>query len=180
MLTGDDVLRGLRQLAERLDNDGVEVVIFLVGGAAMVLTVRPDRQLTNDIDSWVNDHGNDALRQTVFAAVADVGRLNPGFPDDWLNDKAKGFIPDRVSGDTSEWVPVLNVGGVQIFAARPEVLLAMKLLAGRGARDLPDLPSLVEACRVSTVNEAMLIFDGFYPHDEPKPAARRWLQANLL
>lgn len=175
MLSREDVVRGLTQLAERLDADGVKVVIHLVGGAAVMLTVRHDRQLTTDVDSWVNSHGDEPLRSRVFEAVVLIGRANPGFPDDWLNDKAAMFIPDNVSGDLSEWKPLLTVGGVTIVVAPPEVLLAMKLLAGRGRRDIPDLPALTAACGVTTVREVEAIFDRFYPHDEMKPSARRWL-----
>ncbi len=104
-----------------------------------------------------------------------VGRANPGFPDDWLNDNASMFIPDNVSGDLSGWDRLLTVGGVTIVVAPPEVLLAMKLLAGRGRRDIPDLPPLVAACGVTTVREVEGIFDRYYPHDDMKPSARRWL-----
>lgn len=175
MLSRDDVLRGLKQLAERLDADGINVAIHLVGGAAVMLTVRPDRQLTADVDSWVNSRGDEQLRTRVIEAVMLVGRANPGFPDDWLNDNASMFIPDNVSGELSGWDPLLTVGGVTIVVAPPEVLLAMKLLAGRGRRDIPDLPPLVAACGVTTVREVEGIFDRYYPHDDMKPSARRWL-----
>jgi len=175
MLSKDDVLRGLTQLAERLNKDGVNVSIHLVGGAAVMLTVRPDRQLTADVDSWVNNGGDEQLRARVLEAVVLVGRANPGFTDDWLNDKAAMFIPDSVGGDLSEWNRLLTVGGVTIVVAPPDVLLAMKLLAGRGRRDLADLPALVAACGVTTVREVEAIFDRYYPHDDIKPSARRWL-----
>jgi hypothetical protein len=131
MLSRNDVIRGLTQLAERLDADDINVVIHLVGGAAVMLTVRHDRQLTTDVDSWINSHGDEQLRSRVIEAVMLVGRANPGFPDDWLNDKASMFIPD--------------------------------------------LPALASACGVTTVREVEAIFDRYYPQDEMKPSARRWL-----
>jgi transcriptional regulator with XRE-family HTH domain len=67
---------------------------------AVMLTVRHDRQLTTDVDSCVNSHGGEQLRSRVFEAVVLVGRANPGFPDDWLNDKALMFIPDNVGNET--------------------------------------------------------------------------------
>jgi len=175
VLSREDVVRGLTQLAEKLDADSIKVVIHLVGGAAVMLTVRHDRQLTTDVDSWVNTHGDQQLRSRILDAVMLVGRANPGFPDDWLNDNASMFIPDNLSSDISSWKHLLTVGGVTIVIAPPDVLLAMKLLAGRGRRDIPDLPALAAACGVTTVREVEEIFDRFYPHDEMKPSARRWL-----
>jgi len=179
MLSIDDIRSGLAELARRLDALGIEVSIYLVGGAAVALTVRPDRQLTDDVDSWINHHGDEGLRTSVFDVVAEIGRGRPGFPSNWLNDNAAQFIPESVTGDPADWTPFLAHGTVTIFAARPEVLLAMKLHASRGRRDLPDLPALLAASNVTSSSGAIAVFERFYPHDEIKARAVVWLEAHF-
>ena len=145
-LSREDVLRGLADLADRLAVAGVTATIHVVGGAAVMLSVRPDRQSTVDVDTWINTKGDDAIRSRVLSEAALVARRNPGFRDDWLNDAARMFLPDGVGSDPAQWSLLFERAEVRIVIASAEVLLAMKLHAGRGRRDLPDLPALVEAC----------------------------------
>jgi hypothetical protein len=178
-LSRDDVLRALSDLADRLDDDGVAVSIHVIGGAAVMLSVRDDRQLTIDVDSWINAHGDDAVRASVLNAVVAISRRNANFRDDWLNDAARMFLPDGIGGGPEEWMPFIERGRVRILIARPELLLAMKLHAGRGRRDLPDLPSLIHACALSTRVEVAALFDRYYPHDDMNASVWHWLEANL-
>ena len=173
-----DVMRGLTDLATRLNDAGIEVVIHLVGGAAIMLTVRPDRQSTVDVDSWINTHGDQALHAQVLEAAEAVARANPGFADDWLNDNAQLFIPESVSGALDEWLPLISLGTVTIVNARPDVLLAMKLRAGRGRRDLPDLPALILACGLTTVAEVEAVFERLFPYEEIRASAQAWIEAH--
>jgi hypothetical protein len=175
-LDRDDILAGLEQLARQLDADGLVLSIHVVGGAAMALEYNTDRQATSDVDAWVN--GKPEVHAVVAAAVADIA-VQRGWPDDWLNEKAVMFIPDSVGSGPNDWRPTLTIGSVAIFVAQPRILLAMKLRAGRGRRDLPDLGPLVRAARIRTVQEAEEVFDEYYPHDDMKPLARHWLTENL-
>jgi hypothetical protein len=178
-LTRDDVRTGLSDLADRLHEAGVAVSVHVVGGAAVMLTVRPDRQSTVDVDSWINAHGDEAVRARVLSEAVLVARRNTGFRDDWLNDAARMFIPDGIGGDREHWTPLIERGGVRILVATADVLLAMKLHAGRGRRDLPDLQALIDACGLRSRQEVEELFDRYYPHDEMKVASSRWLEANL-
>lgn len=175
MLSRDAVLHGLTLLAEQLDARGFEVTVHVIGGAAVMLSVRPDRQLTSDVDAWINYRGNEALRTAVIETVKNIARANLEFPDDWLNDTAAIFIPEAVTGDLSDWSPLTRVGRVAVVVASADVLLAMKLLAGRGRRDISDLWPLTAACGFSTAQQVKTLFDRMYPHDEMAPAAQRWL-----
>lgn len=171
--------RLLHQLATEIDRDGIAVTIHVVGGAAVMLTTRPERTATVDVDSWINCGADEATHAKVMATAADIARANPGLAEDWLNEKAKLFIPDSVGGDPEDWVSLITVGEVRIFAARADVLLAMKLLAGRGRRDIPDIEALIAACGCQSVAHAEAIFESFYPHDDMNPRARAWLEQNL-
>jgi predicted nucleotidyltransferase len=48
-LNRDDIIRGLRELADDLINRGVSAEIFIIGGAALALRYF-DRRLTSDVD----------------------------------------------------------------------------------------------------------------------------------
>jgi hypothetical protein len=171
--------RLLNELAAKLHEDGVIVTIHIVGGAAVMLTARPDRTATVDVDSWINCGADEDTHAKVIETVAQIARANPGLTEDWLNEKASSFIPDSVGGDPNEWISLIELGGVRIVAARPDVLLAMKLLAGRGRRDLPDIEALVEVCGCTFASDAEALFARFYPHHEMSARARAWLEQNL-
>jgi hypothetical protein len=52
---------------------------------------------------------------------------------------------------------------VVVRVARTGLLLAMKLYAGRGRRDAPDIDQLLDACGITSVAAAEQIFDQYYP-----------------
>ena len=171
--------RLLTDLATQLDVAGIAVTIHLVGGVAVMLTARPDRAATVDVDSWINSGPDDDIRAKVMSVAAEIARRNPGVSADWLNENARMFIPDNVGGSDDEWDPYLEIGQVKIVLAPAPVLLAMKLRAGRGRRDLPDVQALIEACGLSTITEVTDLYEHYYPHDEIAPRAIAWLAANL-
>lgn len=175
LLSRDDIEAALADLAEMLAEAGVDVTFHIVGGAAIALTERPDRQATNDVDTWIR--ATDEARAEVDKAIVTIARRR-GWSDDWLNDKARLFIPDDVGGDPAEWLPHRVNGRVSVVTARPDVLLAMKLRAGRGLRDFGDLPSLIAACGYTSRTQVEACFSKHYPHDVMKPKAHAWLRAN--
>ena len=166
----------LKNLAQRLAADRLAVTIYVVGGGAVMLSVRPDRGGTKDVDTWINA---DAATKSAVQGHIEQMAAERGWTSDWMNENAKNYIPEAVSGDPSEWEPYIQVGEVVIVLGRADVLLAMKLRAGRPIKDLPDLPSLVAAASVTNVAQAADIFETHYPHDVMKAAARNWLLANL-
>ncbi|HSN02516.1 MAG TPA: hypothetical protein VLS91_03430 [Acidimicrobiales bacterium] len=48
-----------------------------------------------------------------------------------------------------------------IYVARSPLLLAMKLLAGRGLRDAWDIDLLLDACAIESFDEAMALFERY-------------------
>ncbi len=69
--------------------------------------------------------------------------------------------------------------GVAILVARPQLLLAMKLLAGRGRRDAEDIDRLLEECQITSVEAALEIFDHYYPQETVADPAMRQLRAKV-
>jgi hypothetical protein len=152
----------LTEVARRIDGAGQSASILLVGGAAIAVEYG-DRPATRDVDAGF------APADVVVAAAADVARAR-GLPADWLNDKVNMWMPHHGVQET-EWRIVHRQGEVFIRVAPAEVLLAMKLLAGRGRRDAHDIKLLLGVCEVRSIAEAHAIFDRYYPDDEVAPRA---------
>jgi hypothetical protein len=175
-LDRDDILAGLGELAGELNAAGLELTIHVVGGAAIALEYNPDRQATSNIDAWVN--ARPAVRERVVRVVKQIA-IRRRWPDDWLNEKAVMIIPEGVGSGPQDWRPTLEVGKVRVFVAQPKMVLAMKLRAGRGRRDLPDLEPLLAASGLLTIEDDQETFDNYYPHDDMKPLSRHWLEEIL-
>lgn len=60
---------------------------------------------------------------------------------------------------------------VTVQVAKPPLLLAMKLLAGRGLRDLTDIDLLLAACGITSLDGAMAAFNKYYPTESIAPRA---------
>ena len=173
-LNRDDIVAGLTELATRMDAASIAARIHVIGGSAISIEYNHFRESTVDVDSWL--YVDETLIDAVGAIVRDIAVVRQ-WPDDWFNSKAQMFLPDH--GEPFAWRPLLDVGAVRVLVAPPDLLLAMKLLAGRGRRDLPDLAPLLAACEIVTVGAAVALFDSFYPNDEMSGKSAAWLKQNL-
>jgi len=153
LFSKDDIEEALRVLVEELVAAGVAISIQVVGSAAIALQV--DREaLTDDIDALYRPTPEFNVIVKRLAAERD-------WPETWLNDAVKMFASHY---DTSvDWKLKTDDNGVMVFVARPELLLAMKLLAGRGRRDATDIDLLLKASGVTSLESAVEIFDRYYP-----------------
>ena len=146
-------------LVEKLVERGGPVEVRIVGGAAIVLAHNPeDRGLTSDIDAL--EATNADLVKDVVREIAD----ERGLPADWLNFKAQMFAPDPTYPEP-RWDVVRERDAVRVTVANPQMLLAMKLRAGRGRRDIADIDLLLDVCEVNTVAGATEIFEHYYQRD---------------
>lgn len=163
-LSRDDIIDGLRELISRLHEEGKTATIQIVGGAAIALTVDGDRPATTDVDGWV------APLDDVQAVAARIAEER-NWPRDWVNDKARIFLPDGM-GRGAEWITLHDRDGILIEAASPEMLLAMKLRAfeRRGPRDAADVALLLAVLRIETADQAEELLDEFFPAEGLRPA----------
>ena len=123
-----EIERLLGMLGRKLQDRGVAASLYVVGGAAIAVTVS-DMRRTLDIDALASDR-----------AVMEEARLlaeSEGIPPTWLNEDAKPWVPPRPEGATI--VPTRP--GLTIHWAPAEHLLAMKLVAMR-PQDAPDIAAL--------------------------------------
>jgi hypothetical protein len=167
-ISGDEMEAALGALGAKLKAEGIRAKLSLVGGAVMVLSYH-SRTATGDIDAVAKP------AEAVFAAARDVG-IERGLPPEWLNDHAKVYLPIAVE---PTWRPIRTYGNLEVFAADPRMMLAMKLRALRGRRDQDDIRVLLEATGATSPADAVAIYEEFFPGDPLSVGARRFLAQEL-
>jgi hypothetical protein len=164
----DEMIAALGAVGEELERRGIAAKLYIVGGAVMVLA-HSSRDATFDVD------GDFYPRDAVMDVAEEVARRQ-GLPGDWLNTAANGFIPIFKS---PEWRPVYQFGSLEVLAADDRTMLAMKIRASRGRRDEPDIALLLASCGITTVDQAVALYEEYFPED-PAPKRARAILEHLL
>lgn len=94
----------------------------------------------------------------VRLAAKDIAERN-GLEPDWLNDGAKGFMPET----QEEFRTVLNSEFLLVQVPPPKYLLAMKLQASRDERDLVDAARLFNLAKFTSAQDAIDHLTRTYP-----------------
>jgi hypothetical protein len=130
----EEIQAGLKRLGELAQAQGFQIRLTLMGGAVMVLGYQA-RQSTRDVDAVIL-----APKEARFVrAWAKQVAEERNWPEDWLNDGAKGYLVGISDG------PVLfSAPGVEARAPSLEQLLAMKLSAWRDDLDISDARRLLQ------------------------------------
>lgn len=137
-LDGDRLRALLAELDTRLAERGISAGLYVVGGAAIALTVS-ERRLTLDVDALATD-------QVVYDEAAIIAREH-GLPPTWLNPSAAPWIPPR----PPHLLP--TAPGLHVEYAPLEHLLAMKMAAMR-ERDYPDIAELARSLGLANADAA--------------------------
>lgn len=133
----EEIQDGLKRLGELAQAQGLNIRLTLVGGAAMVLGYQA-RESTRDVDAIIIAPREARLVRTLAKQVAE----ERDWPEDWLNDGAKGYLVGISDG------PVLfSAPGIEARAPSLEQLLAMKLSAWRDDLDISDARLLLQEIR---------------------------------
>jgi hypothetical protein len=146
LLDREGLLRVFKALDQELGRDKTRADVFVVGGAAMAVAF-DTRRSTRDVDA-------------IFAPTAEVRAAARRVAErlhldaDWLNDAAKAIVP----GDDPNKTNVFEGKYLQVAAASPRFLLAMKLLASRVERDQDDIRELYRLCGFTTAEEGACPF----------------------
>jgi hypothetical protein len=144
-LDRDDLIEGLRELVRQTHEQGISgVSVRIVGGAALRL-VYFERATTADIDAQIEPIGQ-------ITPIIEQIALDRGWPSDWLNNEAVGFIP--AWGQTVDWESIFDDENVSISVAPIDALLAMKLNAARPGRDTDDIAKLLVLNGVRSIEVA--------------------------
>ena len=130
----EEIQDGLKRLGELAQAQGLHIRLTLLGGAVMVLGYQA-RQSTRGVDVVIIAPREARLVRTLAKQVAE----ERGWPDDWLNDGAKGYLVGISDG------PILfRAPGIEARAPSLEQLLAMKLSAWRDDLDIADARRLLQ------------------------------------
>lgn len=169
-LTRDDLEVGLRDLIRRLQEHDEPVALRIIGGAAITLWHNAARGATQDIDAVL------APADVILATARTVAAQHL-WPEDWINDQAKMFLPSGIGVRGEEWELVYSRGSVTIQVASLDMLIAMKLNAAqrRARREYEDLRTLLAEREITTASEAEALFEDFYPGDGLNDTAYRIL-----
>lgn len=132
-----DILSALNRLGQLAQAQGDTIELILVGGAAMVLGFEA-RQSTHDVDAAIL-HPREARKVRQLANRVAVER---DWPEDWLNDAAKGYLVGLSDGGVVHTAP-----GILVRLPSTAQLLAMKLSAWRDDVDISDARRLLETLK---------------------------------
>lgn len=138
-------------LSDTLKQRGVAAQLFVVGGAAMALAY-DSKRTTRDVDALFVPAPE--VRDAAIA-IAERNGLEP----DWLNDGAKGFMPEAHEGSRT----VFESESLLVQVPPPEYLLAMKLRASRDERDLADAARLFNFAKFTTAQDAIDLLTRTFP-----------------
>ncbi|MDX6531761.1 MAG: hypothetical protein QOH41_4051 [Blastocatellia bacterium] len=137
--TRKEIVEGLERLGQLATESAIKIELILVGGALMVMRFQA-RESTRDVDVAILAPAD---AQKVRELARRVGEEH-GWPDDWLNDGAKGYLIGLSSGSI-----VLSAPGIEVRSPATEQLLAMKLSAWRDDVDIADASRLLEEMKGS-------------------------------
>ena len=166
----DEIITLLAELGARLDSRGLEVELYIVGGAAMMLGY--DRSsVTRDIDALITPAG------VIDEVVEEMANERGDLPPDWLNSRVVPLLP-RLA-DSRSW-EMLQVPGLSVEVASAEHLLAMKARAGRSLRDLQDVAVLCEILELRFVDQVWQICDRVWGEGMIRPEVRATITEFLV
>lgn len=149
----------LVELGQRLNAQGLEARLFLVGGAALALAY-DTRRITRDLDAVFEP------KNEVYDAAGNMAQEH-NLPPDWLNDAVKGLLPDKVS--TQEGQGSFSTTGLHVGIASAEYLFAMKAQAARQEVDGSDLRELAAILGITTEDQALDIVEKYYQAARLRP-----------
>ena len=133
-ISREEIVGALERLGQLAETENEQIELLLVGGALMVLEFGT-REATRDVDAvTVLPEEAHRVRKWAETVAAELG-----WPADWLNDGAKGFLVGTSAGPV-----VLSAPGIRVRRPSVAQLLAMKLCAWRDDVDIADASRLLQ------------------------------------
>jgi hypothetical protein len=163
LLQRDQISEALRRLDAELGRRGVRAELFLVGGAVMCLA-HESRPSTSDVAGWFTE-------PQVVRSAAEVVARDLGLDPDWLNDAAKGFIPEGAGFELWRALDHLSVS-----VADPRTLLAMKAAAARSDLDRADIRYLADILALHSASDVLAVVTTYFAEERLPPRTRLMLE----
>lgn len=167
--TYTEMMKLIRELDEALRDTtqpGTVYSLYIIGGFAMGALF--DHRFTQDVDVATAEVPAEVL------AAAGVVAENHNMPTNWVNNQAAEFIDLDLPVDAFN---VLYAGECLLLrGAKPEVLLAMKLMSGRG-KDLQDIIDLAENVRIDEHDSLIRLCEDVYADTPSFQVERLWVES---
>ena len=125
--TREDIEDLLAALGAKLQARGVAATVYVVGGAAIALRNVSSQRRTADVDALM------VPEEQVLEAAREVA-AERGLRSTWLNSAVRPYVPPLYEALQPPGAP-----GLEVRTAPDEHLLAMKIVAARGQRDMRDI-----------------------------------------
>lgn len=163
----DEILSALRAVGEHLLRHGLRGELYVVGGAALALAYHA-RRTTRDVDAVFEP------KMAIYAAAAAVAEER-GLPPGWLNDGVKGLLlgPDPFEA------PVIELPGLRVQAASPQMPLALKVVAHRINEDREDVRLLARMLGLTTADAVLDLVESVAGPQRLTPQAQFFVEAVL-
>jgi predicted nucleotidyltransferase len=145
LLARQEIVAALERLGQLAHSQGHHIELVAVGGVVMVLLYNA-RQSTRDVDAAIISPREARLVRDYARKVAD----ERGWPEDWLNDGAKGYLIGLSSGPV-----IYSAEGIEVRAPAVEQMLAMKLSAWRDDVDISDARRLLQEMGMAGERDAV-------------------------
>lgn len=145
---------------------GVMYVLYVIGGVAMGALF--DGRMTQDVDVATAE-----IPPQVVHAASEVARRH-NIAANWINNQAAEFVEADLP--PSAFDPLYEGRCLLVRGASPEVLLALKLMSGRG-RDIADIVDLAEATGSRGSNALMKLCDEVFADTESYQFERNWIES---
>lgn len=142
----------LQALHLELEHRGIRASVYIVGGAAMVLREISGDRRTADVDALM------VPEEEVRAASRSVAMAR-GLRADWLNANVRPYVPLVPS-----MAPPARPG-LRVVLAEDDQLLAMKIVAARGERDMRDIVPLARRLGLQREQELLAVVLAAYGDD---------------
>ena len=144
---------------------GVMYVLYVIGGTA-IGSVLGDR-LTQDVDI-----ATESIPTPVLDAASTVAERH-GMPDNWINNQAAEMIEADLPVDSFRTAYTGRCLLVRV--ARPETLLALKIMSGRG-KDVHDILDLAHLTGVVYRDDLVRLCDEVFSNTPSYPLDRAWVE----
>lgn len=160
----ETIQKWFSRMGELAEQEGRRFEIAVFGGSALALSF-DWRESTHDVD-YMPVQG----AERDIAALANRAADLLGLPRDGLRPDVSIFAaeyPELIP--QGDYPPASDKGGLRVFVASPEYVLAMKVLAMRSSletQDCRDVWHLLDACGITTAAEVTQLVQGFYPDDQ--------------
>jgi hypothetical protein len=166
MMRGDTLSRNrilelFAKLDAKMQTTGIEANIYVVGGAAIALTIAGER-VTNDIDGYYENYDLDP----IIKAVA----KDEDLPESWLNHSINATLAYFKKDDEPKTVYVGKSLTIQV--ASPGYVLAMKL-AARREKDIEDVLLIMRESGIETREELVCAVQRYFNADLSAAAHQR-------